>query len=156
MKIISKSVKETLNLGSSLARQLKPGDIICLKGNLGSGKTTLTKGIAIGLGIDKAKVTSSSFILIRQHPEGSIPLFHFDLYRLKSSGEIAALGFEEYLYDDGVSVIEWAEKLECLMPQEHLTVKLAYYPGNKRVFEFLAQGARYKNLLRSLRENISH
>ncbi len=152
MRIVSKSVKETLSLGKFIAKHLQAGDIICLKGNLGSGKTVLTKGIAEGLGISKAKVTSSSFILIRVHLEGKIPLFHFDLYRLKSSEEIARLGFEEYLYADGVSVIEWAEKLGCLLPKEYLIAELTYYPGSKRVFEFSAQGARYKNLLRSLRE----
>ena len=72
MKVTSKSVKETLNLGASLARHLKPGDIICLKGELGSGKTMLTKGLAQGLGISKSKVTSSTFILIRQHLEGRL------------------------------------------------------------------------------------
>ncbi len=94
MRIISNSVEDTLNLGVHLAKHLEPGDIICLKGELGSGKTTLTKGIASGLGVDPAKVTSSSFILIRVHQEAKIPLFHFDLYRLKSANQIASLGYE--------------------------------------------------------------
>lgn len=156
MKIISGSVKETLYLGASLSRLLLPGDIICLKGNLGTGKTTLTKGIAAGLGVNKSRVTSSSFVLIRQHLEGRIPLFHFDLYRLKEAGNLATLGYEEYLYDEGVSVIEWAENLGCLMPKECLTVELSYCPDEKRTLKFLAKGARYKGLLRRLNENISH
>jgi len=156
MKIVSKSVKETLNLGASLARYLKPGDIICLEGELGSGKTTLTKGIARGLGVSPAKVTSSSFILIRAHQEGRIPLFHFDLYRLKDSSDIVALGYEEYLYDEGVAVIEWPEKLNCLMPKERLMVKLAYARADSRTFEISGQGSRYKDLIRSWNENISH
>lgn len=156
MKIISKSVKETLKLGVSLARHLEPGDIICLKGDLGSGKTALTKGIAAGLGIEKSKVASSSFVLIRRHQEGRLPLFHFDLYRMKSPADIACLGYEEYFYGDGVSVIEWVERLKCLMPKEHLMVKLTYCPGNTRIFEFSGKGSRYKDLIRSLREDISH
>ncbi len=151
MRIISNSVEDTLNLGVHLAKHLEPGDIICLKGELGSGKTTLTKGIASGLGVDPAKVTSSSFILIRVHQEAKIPLFHFDLYRLKSANQIASLGYEEYFYDEGVSVIEWAEKLDCLMPKERLMVELSYGPGNKRIFKFSGQGERYKGLLREIK-----
>lgn len=144
-------------MGASLAKYLEPGDIICLKGNLGSGKTTLTKGIASGLGVNKAKVTSSSFVLIRQHLEGRLPLFHLDLYRLQEVGDIAALGYEEYFYDKGVSVIEWAENLDCLMPKEHLMVELAYgREDDKRVLKFLARGLRYKELLRRFDEDISH
>jgi len=152
MKIISHSVKETLNLGAALAKHLEPGDIICLEGELGSGKTTLTKGIAKGLGVSPAKVTSSSFILIRAHQDGRIPLFHFDLYRLKNSNEIALLGYEEYLYAEGVSVIEWAEKLNCLMPKERLMVKLAYGRQNKRMIKITAVGTRYEELLRRVHE----
>jgi len=151
MQIISNSVKDTLNLGTSLAKHLRPGDIICLEGELGAGKTTLTKGIAVGLGISKAKVTSSSFILIRQHLEGRLALFHFDLYRLKEPTDIARLGYEEYLYGEGISVIEWAKKLECLMPKERLMVELTYGPGTKRVIKISGCGARYKELLEEIR-----
>ena len=79
MDVISKSVAQTLNLGRRLARNLKAGDILCLFGNLGSGKTVLTKGIAEGLGVDKSKVISPSFVLIREHRQGRLPLYHFDL-----------------------------------------------------------------------------
>lgn len=156
MKIISRSARDTLKLGASLAGCLQPGDIICLEGGLGSGKTTLAKGIAAGLGVSPAKVTSSSFILVREHPEGKFPLFHFDLYRLKNTSDIASLGFEEYLYGEGIAVIEWAERLDCLMPKERLMVKLSYGPGEQRVLRFSGEGRRYKELLRSWDENISH
>ncbi len=152
MKIISRSVKNTLDFGKSLARHLKPQDIICLKGDLGSGKTTLTKGIALGLGIDKTKVTSPSFILIRQHLEGRVPLYHFDLYRLKVAGDIATLGYEEYFYDDGISVIEWADRLKYLIPKECLMVELTYRRPNIRRFKLSAFGDRYKELLKELNE----
>ena len=156
MQIISRSVKETLNLGRMLARRLEAGDIVCLEGELGSGKTVFTKGIAEGLGINKAKVTSSSFILIRRHLGGRIPLYHFDLYRLKKPGDIIAVGYEEYFYDEGISVIEWAQKLECLMPKEHLMVELSYRGENKRMLKFSTASAHYKKLLKELNEDISH
>ena len=153
MKIISQSVKETLNLGRLIAGHLGAGDIICLKGELGSGKTVFTKGLAEGLGVNKAKVTSSSFILIRRHLEGKIPLYHFDLYRLKEPGDIAAVGYEEYFYDEGVVVIEWAQNLDYLMPKEHLMVELSYRGENKRMLKFSATAARYKKLLKVLNES---
>ncbi|MFH0855531.1 MAG: tRNA (adenosine(37)-N6)-threonylcarbamoyltransferase complex ATPase subunit type 1 TsaE [Candidatus Omnitrophota bacterium] len=154
MKIVSQSARETLSLGAVLSGCLKPGDIICLKGNLGSGKTILTKGIAAGLGVNKDKVTSSSFILIRQHLGGRIPLFHFDLYRLQEAGSIAMLGYEEYFYDDGVSVIEWAQNLGCLMPRERLMIELSYgRPKDKRVIKITAAGLRYKELLKGIRKS---
>jgi len=114
MKVISKSVKETINIGKSLARKLKKGDIICLFGELGSGKTVLTKGIACGLKIPKEEVISPTFVLIRQYQKGDLPIYHFDLYRLKSPDDIALLGYEEYFYDQGVSVIEWPDRLKYL------------------------------------------
>ncbi|MFA4990122.1 MAG: tRNA (adenosine(37)-N6)-threonylcarbamoyltransferase complex ATPase subunit type 1 TsaE [Candidatus Omnitrophota bacterium] len=151
MQIISRSVKETLNLGRLLAGHLQAGDIICLEGELGSGKTVFSKGIAEGLGVNKAKVTSSSFILIREHLEGRIPLYHFDLYRLKDPGDIAAVGYEEYFYGEGVAVIEWAEKLDYLRPKEHLMVELSYRGKNARRLKFSAGAARYKKIIQGLK-----
>lgn len=156
MQIRSHSAANTLKLGKIIARHLQPKDIICLKGELGTGKTVLTKGIAHGLGVDKSKVTSSSFVLIRQHLEGRVPLYHFDLYRLKDAACISTLGYEEYFYDEGVSVIEWAEKLDYLMPAEYLMVELCYGANTNRVIKFSAVGKRYISLLKKIYENIRH
>jgi tRNA threonylcarbamoyladenosine biosynthesis protein TsaE len=93
MKIISRSFKETLKIGGIIAKYLKPQDIICLSGKLGSGKTVLAKGIASGLGIEVFNVTSSSFVLIREHLKGRLPFYHFDLYRLKAARDISVLGY---------------------------------------------------------------
>ena len=155
MEIISGSFKETLRIGRIIAKYLEPQDIICLSGELGSGKTVLTKGIASGLGIEVFNVTSSSFILIREHLKGRLPLFHFDLYRLKAAQDISTLGYEEYFYGNGVSVIEWPERLECLMPEEYLNVKLNYRGEFKRGLKFHAVGSRYKKLLKDINEDIS-
>lgn len=156
MEIISNSVNETLSLGKRIAKNLQRKDIICLFGQLGSGKTLLTKGIASGMGILKEEVISPSFVLIREYPGERMPLYHFDLYRLKASGGIMLLGYEEYLYDEGVTVIEWADRLRCLLPKEYLKIELSVKSPSKRLFKFNAIGRRYEELLGKLHENIRH
>ena len=150
MQIISNSVKETIGIGKALANNLAAGDIVCLFGELGSGKTVLTKGIAFGLGIKNSRINSPSFVLIREYPQGRIPLYHFDLYRLKAQKDILALGYQEYLYDEGVAVIEWADRLKYLLPKEFLKVELSVRGESKRRLEFSARGERYKELLNAL------
>ena len=103
--------KETLAFGERLGQCLKPGDIVLLFGDLGAGKTTLTQGLCRGLGMIKSEYTRSpTFTLVNEY-NGNIPIYHIDLYRLDSFPEIEALGLEECLYSNGVSIIEWAEKL---------------------------------------------
>lgn len=155
MKIISKSTNDTLRLGQLIAKYIKPKDIICLLGNLGTGKTVLTKGIASGLGIEKNKVISPSFVLIRQHNQGRFPLNHFDLYRLQNPKDILSLGYEEYLYGEGVTVIEWADKLGYLMPKEFLKIDLKLIKNSCRCLNFSAIGKSHKELLKKIHENIS-
>ncbi len=150
MELISKSVGETLEMGRRIARNLKAGDIICLFGGLGSGKTVLTKGIAEGLGINKKKIVSPSFVLIREHRKARFPLYHFDLYRLARPKDIVALGDEEYLYGDGVTVVEWADRLGRLLPDGCLKIELNVLDDSKRRLRFSAQGGRAKELLRKL------
>ncbi|MFH1355244.1 MAG: tRNA (adenosine(37)-N6)-threonylcarbamoyltransferase complex ATPase subunit type 1 TsaE [Candidatus Omnitrophota bacterium] len=152
MKIISNSANQTQRIGELLSKKIDPGDIICLFGNLGSGKTVLTKGIGQGLGIRKAEVISSSFILIRPHTQGKIPLYHFDLYRLNKVSDILALGYEEYLYGRGVTVIEWADRLKKFMPRDFLKIELCFESDLKRSLRFSAFGLRYKQLLDSLKK----
>ena len=154
MIINSHSVKETLRVGRSLAHNLERGDIICLFGNLGSGKTVLAKGIAEGLGIQKAKVISPTFVLIREHHYGKLPLFHFDLYRLRNPEDILALGYEEYFYNDGIAIIEWADRLDYLLPKEFLKVELTLGNDSRRTLKFIPVGKRYQQLLEDVRENI--
>ncbi|MBU1090800.1 MAG: tRNA (adenosine(37)-N6)-threonylcarbamoyltransferase complex ATPase subunit type 1 TsaE [Candidatus Omnitrophica bacterium] len=152
MEIVSNSVHQTLRIGELLSKQINPGDIICLFGNLGSGKTVLTKGIGKGLGIRRDKVISSSFILIRPYTQSKIPLYHFDLYRLNKVKDILALGYEEYLYGKGLTVIEWAERLKRLMPRDFLKIELFFKTDSARSFKFSAFGSRYKRLLNSLKK----
>ena len=156
MRIVSKSPKDTLNIGRTIARDLKKGDIICLFGELGSGKTVLTKGIAWGLGIKRRAVVSPSFVLIRQYAGVKLPLYHFDLYRLKEEKDILALGYEEYLYDEGVTVIEWADRLKSILPKEYLKIELLLRVDAQRLFKLSGVGRRYKELLEKVNEDIRH
>lgn len=156
MKIISKEARQTLRIGRIIAGNLAPADIICLFGPLGAGKTVLTKGIAQGLGIQKEKVTSPSFVLIREYAQGKFPLYHFDLYRLNDPRDILCLGYEEYLYAQGVSVIEWGERLKYLLPKEFLKIELSFESSRQRELKFSAYGARYKKLMGRIGEDIRH
>lgn len=150
LKIISDSAGATLAIGQRIAQYLCRADIICLFGDLGSGKTQLVKGIAAGLGASTKEVNSPSFVLLKQY-KGRMILNHFDLYRLKRTGEILGLGFDEHVYSDAVTVIEWAERLEGLLPKEFLKVELKIKGSSKREFNFSAPAGRYRKLLKALK-----
>lgn len=108
MEVISNSPQETEALGQKLAAQLSPGDIIAFSGDLGSGKTAFTRGLAKGLGIEE-RVTSPTFTIVNEYEGGRLPLFHFDMYRLVSSDELFDIGWEDYLARGGVCAVEWSE-----------------------------------------------
>ena len=130
--MMTKSVEETMLAGEKLAKKLKPGDVVALYGNLGSGKTTFTKGIGKGLGVKKpAHINSPTFVLIKEY-EGKMSLYHLDLYRLGDLKEIENLAIEEYIYGNGITVIEWAEKIKCILPEKHISVKFKVKGDNKR------------------------
>ncbi len=131
---LSNNFEQTLRLGKKISAQLKAGDIVCLFGDLGSGKTTFVKGLAQGLGIEADVVNSPTFVLLNVH-EGKLPLYHFDLYRLEDVKEILALGYEEYFYGEGITVVEWAERLETLMPKKYVRVELSHRGEEKRLIK---------------------
>ena len=135
MKVISKSVSDTIKIGEKLAGKLRPGDVVALTGDLGAGKTVLTKGIAKGLGVKNVRyVNSPTFVVIKEY-KGKLPLYHFDLYRIDKTNVIDAENYEEYFYGDGVSVVEWAEKIRGLIPARHIEVKLSVIDENTRKIE---------------------
>ncbi|MDD5428909.1 MAG: tRNA (adenosine(37)-N6)-threonylcarbamoyltransferase complex ATPase subunit type 1 TsaE [Candidatus Omnitrophica bacterium] len=135
MKFISNSVEETIAIGVGLAKSLKKGACIALIGDLGSGKTVLTKGIAEGLGVkDPRYVNSPTFVIIKEY-KGRLPLYHFDLYRLNKATLLDAESYEEYFYGDGVTVIEWADKIRPLLPKKRIEVRLKAAGENKRKIE---------------------
>jgi len=130
--MITNSAEETMLTGEKRAKVLRPGDVIALSGNLGSGKTTFTKGIGKGLGVkDPKRINSPTFVLIREY-EGDVPLYHLDLYRLGDLKEIENLAIEEYVYGDGVTVIEWAERMAPILPEKHILVKFKFRGADKR------------------------
>lgn len=109
------SEEEMMSYGEDLAKRLHPGDVVALQGDLGAGKTHLCKGIVSGLGSD-AVVTSPTFALVQEYRDGSCPVFHFDFYRLDSVGELRGIGWEEYLDEDGILLVEWASKFREVLP----------------------------------------
>ena len=130
-EIISNSSDETFSLGSTLGEKLQKNDIVALYGDLGAGKTVFAKGIAAGLGIVE-DITSPTFSLMEIY-EGKITLHHFDLYRIEDQNEFANLSFEEYWEGDGVSVIEWAENAENILPKKRINVYIEYIDANRRM-----------------------
>lgn len=116
---------ETESFGLALAESLQPGDVLALVGDLGTGKTTLTKYIAKGLGI-KEVITSPTFTIVNEYHSGRVPLYHFDAYRLEDSGDIFQTGIEEYFFKDGICVVEWAELIEEILPDHTKCIFMDY------------------------------
>ncbi|MGN8225609.1 tRNA (adenosine(37)-N6)-threonylcarbamoyltransferase complex ATPase subunit type 1 TsaE [Gracilimonas sp. BCB1] len=128
---ISSSVDETIRIGFELGKQLESGDVVCLEGDLGAGKTHFVKGVASFFGIEPEKVSSPTYTLIHEY-SGDLPVYHFDCYRLKHEQEALEIGAEEYFYGDGVCLVEWPEKIGGLIPEDAIRVEISHIPGNKR------------------------
>lgn len=130
--MVTYSSRETMQLGEKLAGRLYQGDVIALYGELGSGKTTFTKGVGKGLGVkDSRHINSPSFVLIKEY-KGRFPLYHLDLYRLDSLQDIEDIAVEEYIYGDGVAIIEWAERIKGILPKKYISVRFVIKGENKR------------------------
>jgi tRNA threonylcarbamoyladenosine biosynthesis protein TsaE len=148
MELTTDSAEETQKLGRHIGQLAVPGDVFLLTGNLGSGKTCLTQGIAWGLGVE-GYAMSPSFVIVREL-HGRLPLYHIDLYRLDRVEESADLGLDEYFYGSGVSVVEWAEKALGLMPPEHLLIEIAYLSDTGRRLKLKPNGQRYQDIVEQL------
>lgn len=149
LELLSTSPAETQALGARLGAMLGAGDVVCLEGELGAGKTCLAQGIGRGMGVQDP-IISPTFTLIREYRGARLPLFHIDCYRLENLAEAWALGLDDYFYNDGVCVIEWAERLRGLLPEEHLWVRLEWVDDRHRRLYLTASGPRYANYLWSL------
>jgi tRNA threonylcarbamoyladenosine biosynthesis protein TsaE len=125
IRIVTHTEEETIAAGEELARRLVPGSVVALVGDLGAGKTRFTKGISRGLGIAE-NVASPTFTIVNEHRGGLLPLYHFDCYRLKSPAELDEIGFDEYIYGDGVCVLEWAELIGSRLPEHRFDVHCAH------------------------------
>jgi tRNA threonylcarbamoyladenosine biosynthesis protein TsaE len=148
--VIARSEDETVALGRRLGSLLQTGDFIALTGELGSGKTRFVRGVAAGLSVDPAtRITSPTYSLLHIY-KGRLPLYHFDLYRLAGDADVAELGFAEFFYGDGVSLVEWADRLQEEMPAECLTITFSHVGDDRRRIVFIAAGDRYEELLKNL------
>ncbi|UCD85074.1 MAG: tRNA (adenosine(37)-N6)-threonylcarbamoyltransferase complex ATPase subunit type 1 TsaE [Deltaproteobacteria bacterium] len=143
----SGSEEETINCGRTIGNLLDRGDVIALIGELGAGKTYLTKGVALGLGAkDIKEITSPTFTIINEY-SGRLPIFHLDFFRLNEEFEVEDLGYEEFFYGPGVSIIEWAEKFPQILPKEYLEVKISILGESKRELEFKVWGDHYREMI---------
>lgn len=136
---------ETEDVGASIGRAARPGDVIALWGELGSGKTTLVRGIARGLGIPERAVTSPTFVIVHDHEGGRLPLFHVDLYRV-APADAPSTGWEEALASGGVTAIEWPDRVEPVLPADRLDVRLTNEGGEERRLELEPTGPRAARL----------
>lgn len=115
--------KDTFRIAYEMGRQIKPGEVICLNGDLGTGKTLFSQGFAKGLGIEDG-VNSPTFTIVQQYDEGRMPLYHFDVYRIEDSEEMDEIGFADMIYGDGVCLIEWAERINDILPERYISVTI--------------------------------
>ena len=144
-KITSRSVKDTVELAQNIESEKFPNMVICLQGDLGSGKTIFTKGFASSLGIDEA-VTSPTFNIIKEYTSGEMDLYHMDVYRL--DGKVEDLGIEEYFTKNGIVIIEWADMIKDYLPEERLEIKIKISEDDEdtRIISITPYGREYEDL----------
>ena len=124
MVIETNNAKETFQAGFNLGQKAQPGQVFTLIGDLGVGKTVFTQGFAAGLGIEEP-INSPTFTIVQEYEEGRLPLYHFDVYRIADSDEMYEIGYEEYVYGDGVSVIEWPQLIDDILPEKRYDIEIA-------------------------------
>lgn len=146
-KIITKNEEETMEIAENLESEKFPGMLICLEGELGSGKTVFAKGFAKALGIEDT-ITSPTFNLVKEYNSGEMPLYHMDVYRLKEACE--TVGFYEYFKKDAVSIVEWADLICDCLPEERLEIEFKVIDENTRVLIFKPFGQKYEDLCNSV------
>lgn len=142
-KIATHNELETMEIAQNLESEKFPNMIICLDGELGSGKTIFTKGIANALGINEV-ITSPTFTIIKEYLYGEMPLYHMDVYRL--DGNTDGIGIEEYFTKGGIVVIEWADTIKDILPSERLDIKIKVTDENKRILIFEPHGKKYEDV----------
>lgn len=155
LRIITRSPQETQARGQLIGGLLQGGEVIGLEGDLGTGKTTLIQGIGQGLGVADP-ITSPTFTLAATYHGKKATLHHLDLYRISDPREFTFAGLEDLVWGDGICVVEWAQKVESLLPPHRLWITLKLGFGDQREIELEAQGEKYENLLIRIAENIFH
>ena len=153
MEIVINNLEETENIAKIIGQNATAGDVIILTGDLGAGKTTMTKGIALGLGIDQM-IKSPTYTIIREYRNGRLPLYHMDVYRIESGAD--DLGLEEYFEGDGLSVVEWGKLLGEFMPEDYLDITIDKDPKDleKRRLLIQAFGRQSERFLARIQQNM--
>ncbi|MCA9455570.1 MAG: tRNA (adenosine(37)-N6)-threonylcarbamoyltransferase complex ATPase subunit type 1 TsaE [Nitrospiraceae bacterium] len=155
LQLRTASAQETIRFGERLGQQLTGGDVLALTGDLGAGKTVLTCGIALGLGIPMDQVSSPTFTLIQEYP-GTLPLIHVDLYRLEGPSDISTLGLEEYFTPNTIVLIEWAERFPQILPSDHMAICLEYgEEENIRSITLSGTGPKTIRIVTNIQRNLS-
>lgn len=150
--MLTKNPDQTLHLGQVFGRMLPQASMVALIGDLGSGKTLLARGIAKGLGVeDEREVSSPTFVLVNEY-QGRIPIHHVDLYRLRDSVEAEDIGWEEFISGPGVTLVEWAEKVPDLLPEDRIEVHLYWVGAGERKLVFVGKDQAARNLVNHLRK----
>jgi tRNA threonylcarbamoyladenosine biosynthesis protein TsaE len=153
LTLVSQNLAETQDLGTVLGRLLDGQEVICLEGELGSGKTSLIQAIGRALGVT-APITSPTFTLVNEYRGRDVSIYHVDLYRLRGVDEIVQAGIDGCFYSKGICLVEWAEKARAILPADHLYVTLEHAGGDRRRISIRARGDSYRELLLRLRETI--
>jgi len=153
LDIITHSAEQTQRLGARLGALLKPGDVVCLSGDMGAGKTVFARGVGIGWGAQEA-VTSPTFNLVHEHrrPKDDQRLFHLDCYRLNGPTDTDAIGLDDILDGNGPVIFEWPERIEKVLPRSRLWVDLRILENNRRNLIFQGHGKRFTDLIARFRE----
>ena len=146
-KFTSRSEDDTRELAENIESEKFPGMVICLIGELGSGKTAFVKGFAASLGL-KDDITSPTFNIVKEYEDGEMPLFHMDVYRLEDTDE--TIGFNDYFKSNGVTIIEWADMIEDKLPEERLEIKFKVVDENTRVLVLTPYGQAYEDVVNSV------
>ena len=147
VKIYLENEEKTREIGSKLGELLTPKSVICLIGDLGAGKTTMTQSLARALGVDDY-ITSPTFTIVNEY-EGKMPLYHFDVYRIGSSEEMYDIGFDEYIDGDGVCIIEWANLIKDILPDEYLYIEMNYKETGREMI-LTPKGEKYEEIVKEL------
>ncbi len=150
MKLTVNNLKDTENIGKIISRCLEKGTVICLDGDLGVGKTALTQFIARGFGIDEY-ITSPTFTIIKEY-EGRRPFYHMDVYRIDSEDDMYDLGYDEYIYSEGVTVIEWSHKINGILPDERINIEIQRLDDTRRIMDVDGKGKAYDRLAKELKD----
>ena len=146
-KITTYSEKETIEIAQNLESEKFPNMVICLEGDLGSGKTIFTKGFAQALGIEET-VTSPTFNIIKEYNSGELPLYHMDVYKL--DGNVDNLGIEDYFKKNGVTIIEWSDTIQDYLPEERLDIKIKILDEDTRTLTFIPRGRVYEEICEAI------